>query len=296
MSSHELPAVQLDKIDWASVNQHSYYTQRGDVLSETNEATVFTRRQLPFVIKTFTDPEDVDRNVATISQLVGLVPATIAANGITVKIDNKPVTLETCLIQEKISVLDSIIHGEFNATPERLAEVIKEKAELDREIFRRGIFLNDPKFMNYGLDIEGHVKVLDVGSATNNPFDDGHHNRFLIRGAGHYFNYFVLQTVYTGWGALTTPKGKELASKYARAVGLTFDEEIRAHDFLTHEPYLFALAIDYGPLLIRLALEEVEGQSPFNIPPNSLLREMAISARRNWSVYPGGMIEYTPSL
>ena len=295
MSSHEVAAVQLESIDWAAVNQYSYYTKRGDVSTETNEATVYTRRQLPFVIKTFVNPEDASKNAVTASLLEGLVPATIVARGVTVKVDNRPVTLQSCLIQERISALDSIMQGEFNKTPTRLVEVIEEKASLDREILRRGIFLNDPKFMNYGLDNEGHLKVLDVGSATDNPFDDAYMHRFLVRGTGHYFNYLALQVVYTGALAFPTLKGRELAAKYASAVGLTFDDKIGAHDFLTHEPYLFALAKDFGAALIKLALEEIERRSPFVVPQDSLLHQMAVSASRNWSIHPGGMVGYTPT-
>ena len=283
---------QLDQIDWTSVNQRSFYTQRGDVSSETNEATIYTRKELPFVIKTFVDPEEVSVNMAILYRLDGLVPRTIALQGITIRIDNRSVTIGPCLIQEKISVLDSIRQGEFNATPERLTKILEEKAELDREIFRRDIFLNDPKFMNYGLDNDGKVKVLDVGSATDNPFDDDFLQRFLIRGVGHYFNYLSLQVAHTGRSGQVTQAGIDLSKKYESTVGLTFDQTIGANQFLTQGIYLYNVARYYAPSLVRIAVEDVEKNSQFVIPQDSLLPQMAQSSIRDWAILPGGNVGY----
>lgn len=287
-------AVQLSEADQQMLGKVSFYTKRGDVSSETNEATLYRRGDIPFVIKTYDNPDEPVSTVLTAGTLEGLVPRTRLVEGLAVKVDNRRTVLETCIVQDQLKPLDFMFTGEFKDNPERLEEIIRQKAESDRGIFRRGIYLNDPKFLNYGLDENGNVKLLDLGSATHDPFeDDGYLHRMLVRGGGHYFNHSVLQnfeTLHTKRLMPPTVRGIELANFYAQTTGLTFDEAVNSNYYLANGQYMEKIAPVYGKYFVRVALEEIEKYTDFKIPDESPIHNVVNATPQNWILTPGGAV------
>lgn len=97
----ENPNTFAGQIDWSSINKASFYPTRGDVSSESNEATIYSRRDLRFVIKEFTDPKTIQTYLQTGVNLKGLVPEMTSYENIVIRVNNRSTRLNHCIIQQK---------------------------------------------------------------------------------------------------------------------------------------------------------------------------------------------------
>lgn len=192
----------------------------------------------------------------------------------------------------KIAPLNFIVDGKSRKDEiSSLVVLMEDKVGLDEEIFARGFFVPDPKFLNYGLDYKGKVKLLDLGGVVANPFcDEEYLKRLLIRGSGHYFNYLGLQVMFSKESLIPTSQGRKLATKYHELVNLALDDKVDARTFFRFGPYLHNLVPRFGSSFVKIALEEISKLPEVKIPDNTVINAALAATPQKWIIYQNGNI------
>jgi len=133
-------------IDWPAVNKVSFQASRGNVATESNEATVYSRRDLDFVIKVLKDPSALESYAHVVSRLIGLVPETAINDDVNIRVNNRPVSLGRCVIQQRISPIEFAILDGWDSE-EQVISLMTNKAKLDENFFARRLYVPDSSLL-----------------------------------------------------------------------------------------------------------------------------------------------------
>lgn len=179
--------------DWRKqIESAVFYDNRRDEISHGTQHTVYTNKWLDLVVKIPTDPrwqqgynliEDVAPDLA--------IPF-IVVQGLKLNVNRRISVIPEAILQTKVARLDSaIITNTKNQTQAK--RLIEQQIEADRELLRRGIFVPDPNFANYGIEKSGEVKRFDFGDARfyfSGEMEYGGLAR--ARAGSHYVNFYSL--------------------------------------------------------------------------------------------------------
>lgn len=255
--------------EWRRLMHDPFTFANGHVITG-NEAIVYQRPDLLYVVKEFIDERAIDGYQVAMEFLTGLLAQTAFIENRKITVDRTIRTIAKGVVQERVAPLENrLVALVKERSRERLIDLINQKAALDKKIMQRGVYIQDPELKNYGEKKSGEVVLIDPGRAVTDPSQDELHlTRVVNRGWTHYSIYMRLQD----WGehqlADTLRYSHELSDIYREATGLTFDPKINAstHLHLQIVGDMQDLANFIGMTLGNLAQEELKKFFPKSIP------------------------------
>jgi len=295
LSHAYVPNPELRNQYEAFFERTSFISERGDVIRSGHEATVYKRGDLDFVVK---EPigelgrTAISGYTLAMKHLDSEVMArTFFVESLPIKVDFKRRVIQMALIQERVKPLE----GEFirlvkEKKVDALIDLLKRKVFLDKEVLRRGVFIQDPELKNCGIRGNGEVVLFDPGRAVADPScDEFHLTRVFNRGWTHYSIYMRLQD----WGGrelvhvLEYPN--QLVELYASETGLNFDPKINASThlllgFLSEQD----LAVFTGRTYADLAQEELDKWFPIKVTPHPDAKNWGSGHLDEWTTLEDG--------
>lgn len=255
---------------FSDLNRASFIARRGDVISGGHEAVIYKRKDLDFVVKELIDPNAINGYRLTVGLLdQDLMARTSFVENLQINIDHKFHVIKLAIIQERVRPLEQeFIRLVEQRNIDMLIDLIKKKVILDREILKKGVFIQDPELKNCGVREDERVVLIDPGKAVTDPScDEFHLTRIFNRGWTHYSIYMRLQD----WGenrlAFVLDYPHQLSDLYKKETGLSFDPKINAS---THLLLGFSsmqdLADFTGRTYVDLAQEELDKWFPIKVP------------------------------
>lgn len=227
----------------ARVQRGSFLTNRGDVVTTGTEAIIYRRSQLDVVLKEIRE----DKTSKGYEIAAELIPDLVApfefVEGLSIQVDFGPHIIQRGIAQAKVSPLDMEFLECLNEKDvPRLAGIVQDFATVNREIFKRGVFIPDPAYANYGRDKKGQVVLSDAGGIITG-FEDI--AKFMVyangRGKVHYSHYLTLKKAGLSFKKLF--QDQPLESLYANLTGLDFDPALFSLEqflaYLTPNQHIF---------------------------------------------------------
>lgn len=270
----------------SDLNRASFISARGDVINRSHESVIYRRKDLDFVVKEPIESRAIDGYRLAVTLLgQDLMARTSFVENLEINTDHKRHVIKLAIIQERVKPLEEeIIKLVKERRVESLIDLLKKKVFLDKEILKRGIFIQDPELKNHGVRKDGEIVLIDPGRAVADPScDELHLTRVFNRGWTHYSIYMRLQD----WGrnqlvhVLDNPN--QLADLYVSETGLTFDPKI---DASTHLLLGFTsgqdLAYFTGRTCVDLAQEELDKWFPIKVTPHPDAKNLGSGHLDEW--------------
>lgn len=286
-------ALPGSRAEWRQLLRTTFTSGRGQIVAG-HEALVYLHPDLPYVIKEFIRLDAMSGYLVAIDLIGDLMPQTQFIEGRQIAIRAGRHMIEKGLVQEKVTPLENMFLALVQAkSVTELKDLIKKKTTLDKEILRRGVYIQDPELKNYGMRKTGEVLICDPGRAVKDPSENSYHlTRIVNRGWTHYSIYMRLQD----WGenALlgSVEDPHELSDFYRQETGLTFDPKINAatHLRLRIVGDMQDLAAFSGRTFGELAQEELEKYFPFKIPDHPGLLNFGTGYLDEWEEQNGRFV------
>jgi len=158
----EIP-VQLS--EWAlQLDVTPFYQRKGDVF-EGAQFEVYTKPDLPFVIKIPKDPMWMNGYRLVQEKAPDLVVPFSIEKNIRLNINRLKTLVPEAIIQEKVvTVTNALAVARDNEDWESYEELARQMGKTDHLLFKKGIYGPDPNSDNMGLTKDGLVKYIDAGS------------------------------------------------------------------------------------------------------------------------------------
>jgi len=223
-----------------------------ELIRDSNDTAVLRRKGLGVALKIPNGGSDRDIQAtqeayaAAQARLGGLTARFSMGISARVNFKGQQHEVENVMVQEEVIPLTEFIENVLSSRGlddeikfKVLKYILEEKAELDRAILNRGVYIDDLFLKQYGVNSEGKVVLIDLGSATLDPKtavqdlvdltykhreNKGFEHRLNKRG---YTLYHSIDYVARhAKGILSNGKIKELIAHYVAATKLPFSLDV----------------------------------------------------------------------
>lgn len=272
----------------SDLNRASFIAKRGDVIGGNHEAVIYRRKDLDIVVKELIDPNAMNGYRLAVGFLdQDLMARTSFVENLQINVDHKFHVIKLAVIQERVIPLEEeFIRLVKQKSIDTLVDLIKKKVILDREILKKGVFIQDPELKNCGVREDGKVVLIDPGKGVADPSCDEYHlTRMFNRGWTHYSIFMRLQN----WGErelrFALPYPHMLSDLYKQETDLNFDPQINASThLLLGFTSLEDIAAFTGKPYGYLAQEELDEFFPKKIPPHPGIETFGSGHLDEWIV------------
>ena len=242
--SEELRTLSAEYAGWKErVNKGSFLVRRGDVVQTGTEAIIYKRPKLDIVIKEFRDGQDPQGYETAAILLPDIVAPFEFIKDFPIKVDFSRHVIPSGMAQAKVLPLDiEFIKYLQERNVPKLAEIVGKFAAVDRTIFKRGVFIPDPGYANYGFDKLGNVVLADAGGIITAFSDIGKYMVYANgRGKVHYSHYLALKAA--GQSIRLQFGEQPLEVLYTNSTDLNFNPNLSTLEqlvaLLTPDPHIF---------------------------------------------------------
>ncbi len=206
--------------DWRKQVESTTFYSGGTGDIGGGQFTVLTRPGIDYVVKIpKKDPRWLEGYTLVEGQAPELAIPFLRVQDLALNIDRIKKRIPEVIVQQKVPVVHESLEDSFRkGDVDQILHLIHGTAQSDIELFKKGVFIPDPDFGNYGIDRDGTVKCLDLGSARNDVGgDETYSGLCFVRARSHYRSFFELKYLEQ------TFKLSDLSFStiYAQEVGIT---------------------------------------------------------------------------
>lgn len=246
-----------------------YPERNGEVVAGT-QFDVYMPRGIDFVIKIPKDPVWI-QGYWLVEELAfeTAIPFARVSN-MRLSIDRQKKIFPEAIVQLKVpEVLTELGNAFTQHDIEKIESLAVGTAENDKVLFKKGIYVPDPTFVNFGIDKNGQVKSLDSGSARINFTGDQEYSGLAFqRARSHYANFLMLRFLE---GELRMAQNSaSISEQYATLVGIQHHKYDNTENFdqfiLKTEPTSIHYDSETSLLFARLGHEEFVRRAPNGAP------------------------------
>lgn len=253
--------------DWRLQTESALFNRGSDNIGGA-EFTVLTRPGIDFVVKIPKHPVLMSGYRLANDEAQEFAIPFIEARDLKLNLDKQKTEVPEAIIQLKAAPFDKAIYDAAQErNPRSLYRLLSQQASIDMALYRKGVFLSDPKFSNFGIDKKGAVKCVDFGGTWKMPENDIDFT-FLLHGRGstHYQNFLILKGFIDRSQKLRAEKPSQA---YARTIGM---QAKLIHEAPTSQVFIENTEITWDPnlalQLTRIGLDEfvkIYGEPPFSV-------------------------------
>ena len=199
--------------DWRQQVESSIFYER-DVLEGT-QFKVYTRPGIDFVVKIPKDSAWMQGYWLTEELAPEYAIPFIRVENLRLNINRVKTNMPESVVQIKAEdLLDKIAQSFQTKNVTQLDMLVRAHIDADFGFFKKGLFVPDPTYNNYGIDKEGKVKRLDFGDTRISFADDEEYSGLArARAASHYSMFFLLSSLGKRYN-ITMENGQEFSDVY----------------------------------------------------------------------------------
>lgn len=182
---------------------------------------VYTRPGIDFVVKVPKNPIWMQGYLLTEELAPEYAIPFVRVENIRLNINRVKSRVPEAVVQVKADDLLEKIGEAFQArNAQQLESLVRTHIKEDLGFFKKGLFVPDPTYNNYGINKQGKVKRFDFGDARISfTGDEEYSGLALARASSHYSIFFLLRSLGKKCGVLMQNE-QEFSEFYAEQIAL----------------------------------------------------------------------------
>lgn len=205
--------------DWQEQVESSIFYPRDT--KEGAQFHVYTRPGIDFVVKVPKNPVWMQGYLLTEELAPEYAIPFVRAENIRLNINRVKSRVPEAVVQVKADdLLEKIGEAFQTRNAQQLEAFVRAHIKEDLGFFKKGLFVPDPTYNNYGIDKQGKVKRFDFGDARISFTGDEEYSGLArARAASHYSMFFLLQSLGKKCDVVMQ-NGQEFSEFYAEQTNL----------------------------------------------------------------------------